>query len=328
MVNLRNIHAGLFLYDCEDYHAILGLPVDAPQETIRERYLTVTRQLHPDRRQLSRPEDGPIADRLLAKLVNPAYEILYKNKAQRSEHQFVIEETAIRLSAEGGLPPLKSQAAQQLGQAGQGIEHSYRASLKALADRLYADVAQSTTLIGEISELNLVYLFYKGVPTKKKVARAAPQPSSAPQAPASSPTAAASPRRAAAPESTATQESSETAEKGRLTAMVEPYLRRAQGHLQNREYPQAVLELRDALELDSKSAACHGLLGYTYLRQNQLGMARVHTRKALQLDPQEQAAVVTQKQLDKISGSGKATGAKGKQDGGSFLGRLFGRGKK
>lgn len=327
MANLRSIQSGLFLYDCEDYHAILGLPVDAPQETIRSRYLKVTRQLHPDRRRLSRPEDGPLADELLAKLVNPAYESLYKNKAQRSEQKLVLEATASRMVAEGSLPPLKSEAALQLSKAGRNFEQLYRSSLQSLSKSMYKDIENAATTIGEISELNLVYLFRKGTtgaPAIPKPAPATPQqqpPVRQKVAPASgNNNAPAAPQ--SAPQVVAT--SNVAAEKDKLAAMVEPYLRRARGHLQEQNYTQAVLELRDALALDNKNADCHGLLGYAYFRQNQLGMARVHTRKALQLNPQEKTALVTQRELDKRAApDGKG---KGKQSG--FLGGLFGRGQK
>ena len=342
MADIRKVTCGLFLYDCEDHHAVLGLPVDAPQEAIRVRYLQITRQLHPDRRRLSRSEDGPIADKLLAKLVNPAYEALFKNKELRTEHKFVLDATAKRLAAEGSPPPLRSEVAQQLARAGRDLERRYRSALKELAGRLFDDVNQATTLIGELSELNLVYLFRQALEGKSAtgnavapaVGAAAPTPTERTESAANPAAASASPPDAgtAAPANTnsraAQPRSAPSAavpnERERLAAMVDPYLRRARASLDNKSYPQAVLELRDALALDPKSATCHGLLGYAYLRQNQLGMARVHTRKALQLDAKEAYALVTQKELDKKDNKGQ----KKNSSSGGFLGGLFGRGRK
>lgn len=327
MADISGIKSGLFLYDCEDYHAVLGLPVDAPQDTIRKRYLEVTRQLHPDRRKLARPEDGAIADKLLSKFVNPAYEALFKNKEQRTEHKFVLDATAQRLAAEGSPPPLRSEAARQLVLAKHDLEMRYRSILKELAARLYADVSQATELIGELSELNLVYLVRQSLEGRSVTAKPAAAAAPAPPAPTAEP---AANRRPAAPAATGSTAAPATppaeeapSDRERLTTMVEPYLRRARTSLGNNDYSQAVLELRDALALDSKNATSHALLGYAYFRQNQLGMARVHTRKALQLDPKEQSALATQKQLDK-----KASGKDQKKGGGGFLGGLFGRGGK
>jgi len=333
MADIRKVKCGLFLYDCEDYHAVLGLPVDAPQEAIRNRYLQVTRQIHPDRRKLSQPEDGPIADKLLAKLVNPAYETLFKNKERRTEHKLILDATAKRLAAEGNPPPLKNETAQKLAQAGRDLDVRYRSTLKELSKRLYEDVNQTTTLIGELSELNLIYIFRQALDGKSATGKASNPPTSASaveSTPAESkptPTGAPSPNTTAASgvsQSTPPEprEAAQT-EQERLEAMVAPYLQRARASIQNKSYTQAVLELRDALALDPKSATSHGLLGYAYLRQNQIGMARVHTRKALQLEPKEQSALTTQKELDKKEG-----GKNQKKGGGGFLGGLFGRGKK
>ncbi|MEO0948127.1 MAG: DnaJ domain-containing protein [Cyanobacteria bacterium J06641_5] len=336
MADIRTVKCGLFLYDCEDYHAVLGLPVDAPQAAIRERYLQVTRQLHPDRRKLQRPEDGPIADKLLAKLVNPAYETLFKNKERRTEHKFILDATAKRLAAEGNPPPLKNATAQKLAQAGRDLEVRYRSTLKELSDRLYEDVNQTTTLIGELSELNLIYIFRQALEGRSATGKTS---TTATGADAAQPTATSretAPNSGATTSATArvpTSESSPSAatppreavpsEQERLGAMVAPYLQRARASIQSKSYAQAVLELRDALALDPKSATSHGLLGYAYLRQNQIGMARVHTRKALQLDAKEQSALATQKELEKKEG-----GKNKKKSSGGFLGGLFGRGGK
>ena len=64
---------GLALFDCQDYYAILGIPLTADSKVIRKRYLKVARQLHPD--SIGVGVDKGVASTILSKLVNPSYEL-------------------------------------------------------------------------------------------------------------------------------------------------------------------------------------------------------------------------------------------------------------
>ena len=74
------IKQGLFKLDLMDYHAILGVPLDADVREIRLRYLKIVPKLHPDTSKIKNTEAKEKANNILARLVNPAYQALTKEK--------------------------------------------------------------------------------------------------------------------------------------------------------------------------------------------------------------------------------------------------------
>lgn len=327
------IKYGLFKYDLTDHHAVLGIPVTADANTVRKRYLKLARLLHPDTVKVNSDAERQQASELLSKLINPAYETL-KGKTHH-EHQIVLEQTGKRLASEGNPPNLHSEMAKNLLKAGGNIDLAYAQALKALTENQYKSIAACEQNIGELSELNLVYLMLKaGQGLRQTPPAAKPAPTVAPSAssPAAKPT--------AAPEE---------------ASPVLTYVRRAQEYIGKNNFAKAVLELRDGLKLDPKNSTCHGLLGMAYLKQNQVSMAKVHILKSLQSNPQEaialQCKAVIEKKLGQpltahSAGSNSSGGAnakhkaaedakqkaKGKSDpkadGGGMFGGLFGGKKK
>ncbi|MEY3298167.1 MAG: Chaperone protein DnaJ, partial [Cyanobacteriota bacterium] len=118
------------------------------------------------------------------------------------------------------------------------------------------------------------------------------------------------------------------------THYADRHYQRARDYLQARNAPAAIQELKDALKLDPKNSNFHSLMGQAYLLNNLTGMAKVHFKQALRLDPTNVAArkyaqrlnldltppVVPQASSDPASAarsSAPVTSTKG------FLGRLF-----
>lgn len=305
------IDSGVFLFDFTDHHAVLGVPLDADFQEIRKRYLQIARRLHPDTCKAVSEADKQHASSLLSKLVNPAYE-KFSVEGSRAEYMVMLREMSKRLSGEEACIQLKSELAQQLKQSN-NIDHAYRTSINQLAKKQYQSLEQVLPIIGQISELNLVYLMHKG-----SVLHISSSPSTAvqhlsrnnQQPPNSQPE----------PESAAL-----------------PYLRRAQVLIEKNNYAGARVELQDALKLEPNNSRCHSLIGVVYLKQNQTTMAKVHINKALQLDPQDAIATKVKQQLDQPSQTSASqpstrTTTNGQQSpqtkSGGLFGGLFGGKKK
>lgn len=303
------IDSGLFKLDFTDHHAVLGIPVDADFNAIRKRYLQIARRLHPDSCAAD-SADKQRASQLLSKIVNPAYEKFSKD-GNRAEYLVLLREMSKRLRQEASKIELKHELSKQLAQS-HNIGHFYKTSLQQLAEKQYESFDQALEIIGQISELNLVYLLRQGgnIAPSSPVATSKATPGETPptQLPLQ-------------PESPAEQ-----------------YYRRAQALMAKNNFAQARVELQDALKIEPNNSLYHSLMGVVYLRQNQTTMAKVHINKALQLNPQDSMALKAKKFLEaggQKSGmpqppsptSSKSPPGKQSQGGGGMFGGLFG-GKK
>jgi curved DNA-binding protein CbpA len=313
------IDSGLFLFDFTDYHAILGVPLNADFKEIRKRYLTVARCLHPDTCAAKNPSDKQLANQILSKLVNPAYK-KFSQEQSRVEYMMTLREMGKRLAQDSMSIPLKHETAIQL-QRSSDVDLAYQKAIAQITKSQYKSLEQVIPAIGQLSELNLVYLMRKGG-TGFMVARSGaatavipshhPHPAVPPSPPATEPEPAPSP--------------------------AEPYLRRAQSLLEKNLFAPASIELKDALKLEPSNSRCHSLMGMVYLKQNQATMAKVHINKALQLDPQDPLALEGKQLLERLASKassqtatpGKTVSKKPSESSGSggIFGGLFGGKKK
>ncbi|MBF1999098.1 MAG: DnaJ domain-containing protein, partial [Synechococcales cyanobacterium M58_A2018_015] len=253
------IEHGLFNLDFTDYHAILGIPVDAEVKEIRKRYLSIARRLHPDSIKAESEADRQRAAEFLSKLVNPTYEKLSQEK-NYTEYCLLVRLKGQQALKQQDTVVLTSDAARRLA-AAPDIENAYKTALKQLAEKQYQLLDQTLELTGQISELNLVYLMRKESRSEAvSQARSGAAPGTAARTPTATPTAAPSPP--------PTRES-----------LVASYLRRAQEFETKQDYPRAILELRDALKIDPSNSTCHSRLGVIYFKTNQ-AMAKIHFNKA------------------------------------------------
>jgi curved DNA-binding protein CbpA len=305
------INGGLFEFDFTDYHAILGVSVNADFKEIRKRYLQIARHLHPDS-CTAESSDKQRASQMLSKLVNPAYEKFSKD-GNRAEYILLLKEMSKRLVQDAATIKLQNELSQQLNQTN-NIDHIYKTSLQKLAEIQYDSFDQALQMIGQISELNLVYLMRKGVNVQLPP----------PQANVTNPGSHTTPSPPSQPET-----------------VVEQYYRRAQLLIEKNNFAQARVELQDALKLEPHNSLCHSLIGVVYLKQNQTTMAKVHINKALQLNPKDPMALKGKKFLDQLAqkSSGqspapskatpsKPSGGTDNSGGSGLFGGLFGGKKK
>jgi curved DNA-binding protein CbpA len=318
------IKQGLFQFaDLIDHYAVLGAPMGADNKEIRQRYLAVARILHPDTCKLSTNTEKTRANQLLSKLVNPSWENLSKEHS-RQEFRLSLTQIGRELSQNWDKVTFKSEVAQKLlqaGKKGKNPELEYRSLLKPLTDQLYTSVDNVYRQIGDISELNLAYLILvQGKISGSQETNPAPVPPS--------PIQTAEPIYTTGSISTPPPNASEP-EKSKETA-TNAYIRRAQDYIEQKNYAQAVLELRDVIKIEPNNSTGHGLLGLAYLRQNQLSMARVHINTALKYNPQDSIAYKAKEELEKVdpkSQDKSSNTSKKTQSGGGFWG-LFGAGGK
>ncbi|MCT7958415.1 J domain-containing protein [Laspinema palackyanum] len=285
-----NIKQGLFQFDFEDHHAILGVPLDADFNTIRKRYMLIARRLHPDSSKAESPADKKLATQILSKLANPAYSKL-TNESTRAEYGVLLGMMGKRLVQEKDKVKLKSEAAQQLLKS-PNLETDYKESVAKLGKQAYETLSQTLETIGQLSELNLVYLQRKesqgetvGKPTsdKKTAKSAASGKKKAEESPTQQPVAA---ETKADPEKSA-------------PSKIDNYCRRAENFIAGGDFDGAVNELKEGLKIQPKNSRAHGLLGQAYLKKNQSTLAKVHINQALKLNPQEESALEAQKGLQK-----------------------------
>ena len=317
------IEQGLFRLDIIDHHAILGVPVDADPDQIRQRYKLVARLLHPDTCAAETPEEKEFAKQLFSKLVSPAYSELSKSR-NRAEYLVLLGHVGKRLAAEPATAQITTPAAKELAQAGANLDRSYKNLLQKLAAKQYESFYQVIQTIAQISELNMVVLMYKESQGIKTI------------------TTAGSGNYTVAKQTTQNIPVSGNKPAESPASPVAPYLQRAEEYVSKNNLAKAILELRDALSLEPSNSTCHSLLGMIYLKQNQGTMAKVHINKALQLNSKDPKALQAKQLLDKFqqsvtgktsqqsqSSQSKATNAKSSDNsGGGLFGGLFGGKKK
>lgn len=131
---------GLFSYDLIDYHAILCVPVYADGKEIRKRYLQVARLLHPDSSSVVGEANKQMANQLLSKLVNPAYEKLSVER-KRAEYLLILAQMSKRLVQEAPTISFKSELAQRLV-AASNITMSYNQAIAQVAETQFDDLQQ------------------------------------------------------------------------------------------------------------------------------------------------------------------------------------------
>ncbi len=309
------IDRGLFKYDFIDHHAVLCVPVDADVKEIRKRYLKIARRLHPDSCNASNDAEKLLANNLLSKLVNPAYEKLSQEK-YRGEYIIVLSQMGKRLVQESASLELTTDVAKQLAGT-PNVEHAYKIAIAKIAETQYESLQQVLHIIALVSELNLVYLMRSAGKSF-----AAPPP---PVAPPKINTGAVPPPPTAPPKE---------------DSVVVQYIRRAQELMAKNQLAQAKVELQDALKLEPNNSRCHSLIGVVYLKQNLTTTAKVHFERALQLDPNDETALAGKRKIEQILGQKPGSSAKptatpntngdkqpNKSGGGGLFGGLFG-GKK
>ncbi|MEL7038433.1 MAG: DnaJ domain-containing protein [Cyanobacteria bacterium J06592_8] len=294
------VKQGLFQLGFTDSHAILGVPLNADFAAIRKRYMRVARRLHPDTCPFKTPEEKEFAKQLLAKLVSPAYN-RFSKESERKEYELLLKTIGERVAKEQQTLSLNSDIARQLSSAA-NYQQTYETLLEQLAKKQFESPQQVLENIGEISELNQVYLLRNASKSRSTVPTPAPAPAPQPQAETKAP---------APPPS-------------KQDAAINQACSRAEKLMEIKNYAQAISELKDAIKKQPNSSRCYGLLGVAYLGQKQPKLAAPYVKRALQLDPKQPQALEAKKQIDKATSKAKQSQDKG----GGLFGGLFGGKKK
>ncbi len=282
----KKINNGIGKYEIDDYYAVLGVPLTSSSLGLRDRYISVAKQLHPD---LVKQEK---ASEYLAKLVNPAYEILQQDR-QRAEYLELLRLLAKRLVKQSvkDFSPQSEVAKKLMASPSVSV---YERMVKEIAQAQFQDLDKSLEYMGWLSELNLVYLLH--------------QEGYRPHAPVSA--------------STVKYEEFKTVKDTKNPQNVKKYLAKAQEHMKAQLWTMALQELRAALQIDPQNSLCHALLGQVYLHQNVVGMAKVSFQQALKYNPKETIAIEGMKEVEKLSQKQKKDQSKSDKDKGGFFGWL------
>jgi tetratricopeptide (TPR) repeat protein len=297
---------GLFRFDFNDQHAIIGVAVDSDATTIRNRYKEIARLLHPDSSRWTTNADRDLSIKLFSNLITHAYGNLSRASVLK-EQQMMLELMGKRLVSEASKIDF-SGAAQQLFQKNSAdLPQSYHQLLQELAQQQYCKLDQSIEIIGQISELNMVYLLRK----QNQSIRSAPISANETSPPVSF-------IEPVLPNSAPAK----TVDSAMISAQ-QNSMRRAEEYLNMRNWAKANVELREVLKGDPNNVQAHAHLAIVYSRQNQTTMAKMHLNKATQLGPNDPIVKTALQEFKKMSNSPSVSpGAKTGSD--SNKGGLFG----
>ena len=255
---ISDLKYGLFKYDVKDYYAILGVPIGANAKDIRLRYLKIAYQLHPDTNQAETEAEKQSASSILSKLVNPAYENLYKDKL-RKECELIMSEIGRRLATNGYKITINSDSAKKLLQEEKNTNKVYHELIEKLAPEQYEDLEKLNLKIALMSELNMVYLMLeknielnkvKGVSRQPQISVAEDRISqSSDNIDISS---------SNLDNSTTDDVPAPEATVSRLDRLISS----AKQNAENENYEQSIIDLREAVKIDSNSSTVHALLGF------------------------------------------------------------------
>ena len=263
-----------------DPYAVIGVPVTADGQRLMKRYRSAAKLLHPDRYIHAEPALRELVTQLLTRLVNPAYGKI-KDEVSQKEILVLIRLQAQQAAKDG--TELQTAVARSLkSQPVESVDSFYEQQVSAFSDRQYTDLHFFSEATRSLIELNAVYFQLKhGEPTwRHRRTGLIPTPSM--------------------PQSSPSQSTQNSAQNSAQT-IVPPdqtsnhiYARRhydrAKHYAQTSGWKEATTELKDAIRMDTSCSEYHALLGFIYFKQEQRGMARVHFKQALKLNPEDKLA--------------------------------------
>lgn len=264
-----------------DPYAVLGVSVTADEQRILKRYRQIAKQLHPDVQIAQGGGDRAFAQQVLTRLVNPAYQRLKQDKG-RAETLATLRFKVRRLTREDKLSP-KNGTAQELLQIPEAdVEVFYEQALVKLADGQYSSTQQFSQQTSAIAELNLIYLRRKmGDPVIREKRTGLVASGTLQEA-----------------GNIASEESQTGSEPAASVNYAKRHVDRAKAYITNKKYSQAIKELQDAVRMDPANCDYHAMLGQAYLLQKMSGMAKVHFRRALKINPRHAIALKYARQLE------------------------------
>ncbi|MBX2862230.1 MAG: DnaJ domain-containing protein [Leptolyngbyaceae cyanobacterium MAG.088] len=316
------VNRGLFKLDLVDHHAILGVPLDADPKQVRKRYLKIARKLHPDSLRTATDDQKQQASELLSKLVNPAYETLSQERTS-VEHKVRLKLKGEQLQANPALLSPSTEHVKKVANSN-NVDYAYSNALKVLILEQYDSLDNVIDAIGDISELNAAYVMRQGGALAADVIKESQSSVDAGNA-------------------TKAEEDDKVtvmSHRERRAQLIESFIKRAKEFEYKGNFSRAIVELREAVKAHPQNPRCHAELGRLYMRSKQFTMAGIHTKRALELEPNNEMASDVKKKLDAYNRrnppSGPSSGGKrpGKgpkkpdNGGGGLFGGLFGGNKR
>lgn len=338
--NVPRLNRGLARYET-DHFAILGVPLTADSKGIRRGYLQAAKALHPDR-FVGDPEGAERANILFAKLVNPANEVLTKER-ERGEYETVLKMRIKRL-LETPPPDLWPS-----GEAVKGLaEHphwqeEYVRRVEKLAKEQYSSMETLLEKTEQLSELNLAYLLLKAgyqgslaPASRTTTATGIPTPSPSRTTVGGIP---ASP--VVAPPSRPPVQPVPTPPPAPKLSPAETRFIQALDMIERKQYRDAVQYLNFAISAEPNVARYYLHRGIAHLKQGNTGMAKADFLQVSRLEPANaelmaevrrwMQQVTTQQPVPspsrQTSQAQKVVPPPRKEDNGGFLSRLFGKKK-
>lgn len=260
-----------------DPYALLGVSVAADDRRILKRYRAVAKQLHPDGLGDAATDLREFASQVLPKLVNPSYQRLKQEKG-RSEVLATLRFRVRRLSRDQQLKLVEQQSQALLTVPEPQVDVFYEHAVAQLGEHQYDSLESFETCTQELSELNLVYLQRKmGDPVIREKRTGLMATTAVPLTADADPPA-----------------------DGKASGLryADRHFGRAQEYLKANNAAAAIQELKDALRIDPQNSSYHGLIAQAYLLQKLTGMAKVHFKQALRLNPNNAVALKYAKQLN------------------------------
>lgn len=299
---LGDIKYGLFKYEVKDYYAILGLPLDTNNaKQIRSRYHKIAYQLHPDTSHGIQENHKDKANQILSRLVNPAYENLYKDKSRR-ECQLIISETGRKLASDAYKITISTEIAKKLFKEENNRDKLYRELVEQFSLDLYKDLDKTLTKIAMISELNMVYIMLQKDTELQKI-----RGNQVKSIPTNNPVQQSNPNINVSENNQGLENQDNLSPKqdkqGETKSKLSKIIDNARQHQEDGNFEQAILELREALKIEPDNSIVHALIGSFYLEQNNKAYAKIHLKKALTLNPDESTAKECQAKIKELEGS-------------------------
>ncbi|PZU97285.1 MAG: molecular chaperone DnaJ [Pseudanabaena sp.] len=297
-----------------DYYAALGLPINCSPIYIRHVYLSIARILHPDVYGFSLDEKE-IATQYLAKLVNPAYNILMKDE-ERKAYQGIFKLLAKRLMQKSRNVPIHSDIACEFMMAPN--DGAYERAVSAIAKKQYQSLPLILEYTAQISELNLVYILYKEgyqyggsnlppvlAPKSKSISY--PAPSNIYAYPPPTPSSYEVPTKQDETDATVIQAANveprnDSKNSPKSSSGIGDRLKICEIYMSQGDWKSALRDLREILQVDPNNSRCHAMIGVVYKNINQPQMAKISLNLALKLNPREPLAL---KHIQDVSISSK-----------------------
>jgi DnaJ-domain-containing protein 1 len=297
-----------------DHYAVLGLPLTKDAGQIRKKYLKIAKNLHPDLPGRN-DEEKEFAKDFLAKMVNPAYQLLSSDR-DRGEYF-----ATLRLIAQGlRQKQYQFQPQSEIGKKLQRYSHetNYVKFVSEIAALQYQSLDKLLEYTNDLSELNLMYLMMQdemipivmsqnssddttGTLTSHSITSPVGSGSVVSSPVGSAPVVSPSPVSTVKPTSPALRN-----------------IQLSELMIGKRQWTDAMKELRAGEKLDPNNAKLYALMGVVHMNQNAAIMAKSSFQKALKLDPQEPTAL---KYVNQVSAQTTAkTNVKKDEKKGGFFG--------